>query len=120
MFLLELVLEMFGQAVVEAIFEFFWWGGSKTLRSRFGRLAVSAAVGFGAGLWWGDRLQGQPGYPRTVGASLLLALAGAFLVTQTPQRAASGLLPWRWSAHQWEGFAVLNAFVGAGCALGYS
>ena len=117
---MEFVLELLFQAVIEIVGEIAWEGGADILRTRIGRLVFSGIAGAVGGFFWGLHLSGQPTVPRTVGVSAVLALAGAAAAVVTLPEKKAGFLPWHWSQHQWEGFALLNAFVAGGVYVGWS
>ena len=129
MILLELVLELFGQFLVEALAELGFRAAGNVLRSRLGRLVTSAVVGFLGGWGWAAYLasKGHEGIPRTLWVSLALAAGAAVAATalrssaEDPETAyPGGFLPWRWSPHQWDALALLNVFVALGVVVGVS
>lgn len=109
------------------------------------RYGLSVAVGFGFGVWWGDRLSGGH-RPTLFWVSLAVAaLAGLAALRRRPQEVSKGdeaavaelrrladgpdaqeAASWRvlfdprqWPAHRLVGLALLNGAVAAGIAVGF-
>lgn len=126
-FVFELLFEGVLTFVVEALGGLLSEGVTRTLRSRLGRLVASATFGGIGGWLWGAYLRnaGHTALPRTLWVSLTFAVAGAgaaFALRKAGVDAGSDevrLLPWRWTPHQWEAFALLNALVAAGVLFGF-
>lgn len=119
--MLEFLVEFVLQFVLEALGEI----GLQVLSTRVGRLVTGAAVGLLGGLLWGTYVQstGREALPTAVFISLVLAIGGVIAAVQMRDGAAeqpSAILPWRWSARQWESFALLNVFVALGIVLGFA
>lgn len=125
--MIELLFEGVATFLFEALAELLGEGVGRLLRTRVGRLLFSAAVGLGGGFVWGVVLadRGQTATPRTLWVSATFALAGvvaSFVLRANGVEPESGeirLLPWRWTPHQWEAFALLNVFVALGVFLGF-
>ena len=130
--IVEFLLEIVGQLVIELLFDLVGRGIGHVLRNRVVRallgLAVSAAVGFGGGYWWGARLTelGRTDPPSSLWVSI--GLAGVF-VAFAVARAVKGrpfserhvrFVPWRWSVLRLVSFAVMNAAGAAGIAAGFT
>jgi hypothetical protein len=122
----ELVFQLLFEVIGELLFEAGFKGGARVLRSAAGRFAIASAAGFGAGFWWGARLSetGRVEEPRTLWVSLGFAvvagLAALWRWRRPPADEAPVLSPpWRWPATRWVGFAVLNAAIAAGVAVGF-
>ena len=130
--ILELLLEFVGQVVLEFLLDVIGRGAAHVLRNRVVKavlgLAAGAAVGFGAGYWWGTRLTelGRTDPPKSLWVSI--ALAGVFValavVRAVRRRRPVGddtvtRVPWRWSVLRLAGFALLNAAAAAGIAAGF-
>ena len=121
--LLEFLIEGFFQFLVEVFGE----GFGRLLDTRLGRLVFSAAVGFAGGFAWGRYVDGTgAATPKTLWTSLAFAVAGVFVSVRKRESipahsrpARGGVLPWRWSAGQWESFALLNVFVALGITAGF-
>ncbi len=125
--LAEFLFEVVFQFLFELAGHLLGEGVTRTLRSRVGRLVVSAGVGFGGGYVWGAYLagHGHTGTPRTVWISAAFAVAGLMGSFALRRAGMPGegdgvrLLPWRWPPHQWEAFALLNVFVAFGVLTGF-
>jgi hypothetical protein len=132
MFIVEFLLEIVGQLVLELFIDLVGRGVGRALRTPFVKavlgLAVAAAVGFGGGYWWGDRLTelGRTDPPRSLWVSI--GLAGVF-VAFAVVRAVRGrpfserhvlFVPWRWPVLRLVSFAVMNATAAAGIAAGFT
>jgi len=123
----ELVFQVLFEIIGQVLFEIGLRGTARVVRSRIGRFVLGSAVGFGGGLWWGARLseRGRVEEPRTLWISLGLAIAVGLAAlwrwrAANPKDEPSPFSPpWRWPAHRLVGFAVLNAAVAAGVAIGF-
>ena len=136
---LELLFEIVGQVVFEFLLEGVFRGVARLLSNRIVRVVLggglAVAVGYGGGYWWGSRLTelGRTDPPKSLWVSVslvvfFLALALVRMARRevreenaSPQREwiAERLLPWRWSLGRLLGFALLNAAVAAGIAVGF-
>ena len=132
--ILELVLEFFGQVILEFLLDGIGRGVARVLRNRLVKavlgLVTGAAVGFGAGYWWGARLTelGRTDPPKSLWVSI--ALAGVFLALAVARgvrrrRPAADddtvtLAPWRWSVLRLVVFGVMNTAAAAGIAAGFT
>ena len=119
-FLVEFVFQFLFEVLAEAAF----WAPRKAWSQR-GRLVLSALFGSAFGWGWTERLasNGYDGIPRTLWVSLVIAVGAALVAIALRQAAPeesyrSGLLPWRWSPHQWDALALLNVFVAGGVLAG--
>lgn len=132
MIIAEFLLEVVGQVVLELLLDGLGRVFGGALRNRYVKaalgLAIAAAVGFGGGYWWGDRLTelGRTDPPRSLWVSI--ALAGVF-VGFAVVRALKGrpfserhvlFVPWRWPVLRLLSFAVMNAAAAAGIAAGFT
>jgi len=133
--LLEFVVQLLVQLVVEFIGDFLLetalHGVANVLRSRIGRYAIAALVGFGFGLAWGDHLSGHESWPKLLWVSLsvaAVALVAAILRAAHPMNSrpteGSALQqaltrPWRWPTDRLMGFVVLNLSIAGGIALAF-
>ncbi len=126
-FIFELIFQLLFEVIGEFLFEAGFHGAARVLRSRVGRFVVASLAGFGAGFWWGARLsaKGRVQEPRTLWISLALAvLAGLGAVWRWRQGSetvdeAVVSPPWRRPTYRLAGFAILNAAVAAGVAVGF-
>ena len=144
-FLLELVFQFLFEVVAEFLFESGFKSAAKVLRLRIVRYGLAVAVGFGFGVWWGDRLSGGH-RPTLFWVSLAVAaVAGFGALRHRPPEVSQGdattiaelrrlatvgaveeVPRWRmmfdprlWPAHRFVGLALLNAAVAAGIAVGF-
>lgn len=126
-FIFELIFQVLFEVVGEFLFEAGFHGAARVLRSRVGRFVVASLAGFGAGFWWGARLttRGRVQEPRTLWISLALsamaALGAVLRRTQGGATVEESVVspPWRWPTYRLAGFAILNAAVAAGVAIGF-
>jgi hypothetical protein len=132
MIIVEFLLEIVGQLVVEVLIQLVGQGLGRVLQNRVVKavlgLAVAAAIGFGGGYWWGERLTelGRTDPPRSLWVSI--GLAGVF-VALAVVRAVRGrpfserrvlLVPRRWPVLRLVTFAVMNSAAAAGIAAGFT
>jgi hypothetical protein len=141
LFLVEVVLEIFGELLFEAGLE----GAGRVLRNRWLRYAVGAALGLVFGILWGRQLSGGQTWPKLLWVSLVLAAVAAVAAVARARavgdRATSGaesgavladrpvghggwrnvlVPPWRWAVHRLVGFAVLNLALAFGIATSFT
>jgi hypothetical protein len=125
-FLFEFVFQVLFEIVGEFLVEVGFHAAATVLRSRIGRLAVSAAFGLLAGVWWGDHLSSVGHRPRLLWVSIAFAAAaalGGFYRQRRPvleMGARSLVVPWLWPAYRLWGFVVLNAALATGIATGWT
>jgi hypothetical protein len=124
--LIQLVIELFGQLLAEIILEALFRGIANALTSRAGRYIFGIALGFAFGGIWGAHLSGNAHWPRLLWVSVALgAVAGTMAVRRAVREGwrhpdysrgwrALFVLPWRWSADRLAGFTFINV----GLALG--
>jgi hypothetical protein len=144
-FLFELVFQFLFELVAEILFEAGHKGAARVLRNRWVRYGLAVVVGFGFGVWWGDRLSGHH-RPALFWVSLAVAaVAGIGALRRRTDSAAPGeeravaelrrlaerptpeaahswrtvVDPRRWPAHRLVGLAILNGAVAAGIAVGF-
>ena len=144
-FVFELVFQFFFEVVAEFLFEAGYRGAARVLRSRIVRYGLAAVVGFGFGVWWGDRLSGGH-RPYLFWLSLAVAAVSGIAalrrsseMNQPPPAspvddlrqlavspAGAGRPSWRaivdprrWPVHRFVGLAVLNSAVAAGIGVGF-
>jgi hypothetical protein len=132
MIIVEFLLEIVGQLVVEVLIQLVGQGVGRVLQNRVVKavlgLAVAAAVGFGGGYWWGERLTelGRTDPPRSLWVSIGLAavFVGLAVVRSVRCRPFSErhvlFVPWRWPVLRLVSFAVMNAAAAAGIAAGFT
>jgi len=139
--IIELLVELVLQLVIELLFE----GGFRVVGRALSRPLVRAAVsvvcavgvGFGLGWWWGDRLAdaGRTAWPQSLWVSIGLAVVftvaalavGLRDTFRDPgeepdtfgERIRLLFMPWRWPAFRLGGFALFNAAIATGIALGF-
>jgi hypothetical protein len=138
--IIELIAEFFVQFLLEVLFESGFRAIARVLADRIARvvlgIVITIALGFGGGLWWGNRLEelGRTDPPRSLWVSigLLVAFAGLGLAQVIRRTAVDPLaepvtpslpdkvLPWRWSPLRLFGFAAVNGAVALGIAVGFS
>jgi hypothetical protein len=134
----ELLFEFIGQLIIEVLFEAGLRGIARLLSNRTARIALAIALaltaGYGGGYWWGYRLSelGRTDPPKSLWLSIGLAAAffalalarslrGSSVRQVTPSEAGPrGLWPWHWSSSRLFGFALLNAAVAVGIAVGFT
>lgn len=136
----ELLFEVVGQFLIEVVGDFGFRGVARTLSNRIVKAVLGAVlavgVGFGSGYWWGNRLTeaGRTDPPSSLWVSIaLVAVFSAIALYRivqarderrgSPWRAQEGgasVLPWRWSATRLLGFALMNAAVATGIAVGFT
>ena len=143
--LFELVFQFLFEVVAEFLLEAGWKRTARALRNRWVRYGLAVVVGFGFGVWWGDRLSGDH-RPALFWVSLAVtatASVGALrrrseMAPPGGERAVAELRrladgpevdagrPWRsmvdprqWPSHRLVGLAVLNGAVAAGIAVGF-
>lgn len=133
-FLIELLVQAVAYLVVELIGEGLLQAGAhgavRVLRSRTGRLVVSALTGLGAGLSWGWHVSGSPTWPQLLWVSLVLALAAGMLAAgragapPEPAQALGDVVwrrallpPWLWPAERLVGLAILNLGLAVGITM---
>ena len=124
----EFVFQVLFEIIAQALFEIGLRGTARVLRSRIGRFFLASAFGYGGGLFWGARLseRGRVEEPRTLWISLGLAIAVGLAAlwrwraTNPKDEPPAFSPPWRWPAHRLAGFAVLNAAIAAGVAIGFN
>lgn len=139
---MEIVLELLVEFLSQIIFEFLLEGSfrwiarllsSSVVRTVFA-VGLAVAVGYSGGYWWGSRLTelGRTDPPTSLWVSLGLTVLFITLAVaralprekgeaQTPsqrERLEDALVPWRWSVLRLLGYALLNASVAAGVAVG--
>ena len=75
--LVQFVFEVLFELLAEALLDLGVRGVARVLRSPVGRYATAAAVGYGAGAWWGEYLStaGSGHRPRLFWVSLALGTA---------------------------------------------
>ena len=144
-FLFELVFQFLFEVVAEFLFEVGFKSAAKVLRLRIVRYGLLLAVGFGFGVWWGDRLSGGH-RPTLFWVSLAVAaLAGLSALRRRPHNVSKGdeaavvelrrladgpeaheTAAWRaildprdWPVQRLVGLALLNGAVAAGIAVGF-
>lgn len=144
-FLFELVFQFLFEVLAEFLLEAGWKRAARALRSPLVRYGLAAVVGFGFGVWWGDRLSGGH-RPYLFWVSLAVAAVSVIaavrrradtappgevsavaelrrLSDSPPNRPERSWLtivdPRRWPTHRLIGLAVLNGAVAAGIAVGY-
>lgn len=137
---LELLFEIVGQVVFEFLLEGVFRGVARLLSNRIVRVVLGSglavAVGYGGGYWWGSRLTelGRTDPPKSlwVSVSLVVFFLALALIRMARREVrqenaslqrewiAERLLPWRWSLGRLLGFALLNAAVAAGIAVGFA
>ncbi len=132
MIIVEFLLEIVGQFVLELLLDGLGRVLGGALRNRVVKavigLTVAAAIGFGGGYWWGERLTelGRTNPPRSLWVSI--GLAGAFVVLAVV-RAVRGrpfserhvlFLPWQWPVLRLVTFAVMNTAAATGIAAGFT
>ena len=130
----ELLFELVFQFVFEVVMEAGFHGLGRALANRYVRavLGVGLALsgGYGAGWWWGERLNelGRTTPPRSLWISLAFAVAFTGLAVVrvlrernevSEDRGHSHWRPWRWSPWRLLGFALLNVSVAGGIAAGF-
>lgn len=126
-FIFEVLFQFIFEVLGEFLFEAGFHGAARVLRSRVGRYVVASMAGLGAGIWWGARLseKGRVQEPRTLWISLgLTAFAGLAAIWRWRRGPPFGKqsivsAPWRWPAYRLVGFAILNAAVAVGVAIGF-
>ena len=119
------------ELVVEVLVDVGFRGTAKALRWTPVRLAIASAVGFGAGLWWGDHLStiGLGHRPRLFWVTIVLGAVATLLAAQRhrvgvrrevsrPDRPRS-LVPWRWPPWRLVGFGMLNFAIAGGISVGF-
>lgn len=127
--IVELIIQLFVEVIGELLFEAGLEGTGRALRSRVGRYVIAAILGLAAGLGWGAYVasNGLTTTPRSVWVSLVLAALAALAALMRsahtedePAGLASVLTwPWRWPAHRFNGFAVINLAIAAGILAGF-
>jgi hypothetical protein len=145
-FLFEVVFQVVFEVIAEGLLEAGYKRTARVLRSPAVRYGLGAAVGFGFGVWWGDRLSGGH-RPSLFWISLAVAaVSGAAALRRAsemkrPDPAGAldtlrGLAdrpadadrfswravvdPRRWPVQRFVGLAVLNGAVAAGIAVGFN
>jgi hypothetical protein len=132
-FLIDLLVQFILQVVVEVIVEAIGHGLAHAFRTRMGRYALTAVVGFAFGVGWGWHLASQPHPPKLLWVSIGLAVAtlplalwkrGAYDASELSSIEArwrrAFASPKRWPPDRWMDFAVLNAALAVGILGGYS
>jgi hypothetical protein len=143
--LVELVFQFLFEVVAEFLLEAGWKRAARVLRHRWVNYGLAVVVGFGFGVWWGDRLSGdhRPALFWVSLAVAVIASVGALrrrseMAPPGEERAVAELrgladstqvepgLSWRtimdprqWPSHRFVGLAVLNGAVAAGIAVGF-
>lgn len=138
--IIELILELVVQLLIEVVADAGFRGIGRILSNRVARVALGLAailgVGYGTGWWWGLRLTelGRTEPPSSLWVSLGCVLGFALLAAvravrdtpsapepdDLPNRLVGALQPWRWSPTRLAGFALLNASVAIGIAVGFT
>lgn len=143
--LFELVFQFLFEVVAEFLLEAGFKGAARVLRNRWVNYGLAVVVGFGFGMWWGDRLSGDH-RPALFWVSLAVAaIAGVGALRRRTELAPPGeeravaelrrladstevvagrswrriVDPRQWPSHRLVGLAVLNGAVAAGIAVGF-
>jgi hypothetical protein len=143
----ELLFEIVGQLVFEVLVEAGFHGTAKVLSNKKVRIVLGtvAAVGGGYlfGHWWGARASGPGDTDVPTSLWVSLALAAVFVTLALVrllrggasdgtdldshlvglpwhERLARSVTPWQWPAVRLLGFALLNASIATGIAVGYT
>jgi hypothetical protein len=144
-FLFELVFQFLFEVVAEFLFEAGFKGAARVLRIRWVRYGLTVVVGFGFGVWWGDRLSGGH-RPSLFWVSVAVAVVASIsALRRQPDMAPPGeesavaelrrladttapepgrswrtsIDPRQWPTHRLVGLAILNGAVAAGIAVGF-
>jgi hypothetical protein len=141
--ILELVFEFVFQVVGEVLVEAGFRGVERVLSNRFVRVVLGVTLALGGGYWfghwWGNRQSG-PGdtdlptsFWVSVGLAIAFALLGLFRLLRSrggadvagpPEDVLERVVrisnPLHWSPLRLLGFALLNASIAWGIAVGYT
>jgi hypothetical protein len=129
-FLFEFLFQVLFEIVAEVLVELGFRGAAKAVPSRIGRAVLATSAGFAFGLWWGDRLSDTSlvHRPRLLWISLavtVLAIVQGAAVRGGPDRDRDAprwrqvLDPRVWPGERLLTFALLNAGIAAGIAIGF-
>ena len=120
-FIIEVLFWFIFEVLGEVLFEAGSHGAAAVLRSFVGHFVVASVAGLGAGLWWGARLseRGRVREPRTVWMNQSRSRRSGCGSGGLAMEASVVSPPWCWPTYRLVGFAILNAAVAAGVAIGF-